>query len=67
MIAGIDLGTTHSLVGVMESGFPILVSDGEGRRLTPSAVWFGVDGEMLVGWPAMEKKEVDPSRVVTSV
>ncbi len=67
MIAGIDLGTTHSLVGVMESGFPILVSDGEGRRLTPSAVWFGVDGEMLVGWPAMEKKEVAPSRVVTSV
>jgi molecular chaperone DnaK len=67
MIAGIDLGTTHSLVGVMESGFPILVSDWEGRRLTPSAVWFGADGEMLVGWPAMEKKEVDPSRVVTSV
>jgi molecular chaperone DnaK len=67
MIAGIDLGTTHSLVGVMESGFPILVSDGEGRRLTPSAVWFGADGEKLVGWLAMEKKEVDPSRVVTSV
>ena len=67
MIAGIDLGTTHSLVGVMESGFPILVSDGEGRRLTPSAVWFVADGEMFVGWPAMEKKDVDPSRVVTSV
>ena len=67
MIAGIDLGTTHSLVGVIESGFPILISDKEGRRLTPSAVWYGASGEMLVGWPAMDKKEMDPSRVVTSV
>lgn len=67
MIAGIDLGTTHSLVGVMESGFPVLVADGEGRRLTPSAVWFGASGETLVGWPALEKKATDPARVVTSV
>ena len=67
MIAGIDLGTTHSLVGVMESGFPVLIADGEGRRLTPSAVWFGKSGETLVGWPALEKKDADPARVVTSV
>jgi molecular chaperone DnaK len=67
MIAGIDLGTTHSLVGVMESGFPILVADEQGRRLTPSAVWFGNSGEMLVGWPALEKRDTDPARVVTSV
>ncbi|MFM8983798.1 MAG: Hsp70 family protein, partial [Spartobacteria bacterium] len=49
MIVGIDLGTTHSLAGVMESGFPILVADEQGRRLTPSAVWFGAPGETLVG------------------
>ena len=67
MIAGIDLGTTHSLAGVMESGFPILVADEQGRRLTPSAVWFGNSSEVLVGWPALEKRDTDPSRVVTSV
>jgi len=67
MIAGIDLGTTHSLVGVMDSGFPVLVADGEGRRLTPSVVWFGASGETLVGWPALEKKSTDASRVITSV
>jgi molecular chaperone DnaK len=67
MIAGIDLGTTHSLAGVMESGFPVLVPDEAGRRLTPSAVWFGTSGETLVGRPALEKCDTDPSRVVTSV
>ena len=68
MIAGIDLGTTHSLVGVMESGFPVLIADELGQRLTPSAVWFeaGTD-EHLVGWPALEKRKTDPSQVVTSV
>ena len=67
MIAGIDLGTTHSLAGVMESGFPILVADEQGRRLTPSAVWFGKPGEALVGWPALDKRDDAPARVVTSV
>ena len=38
MIAGIDLGTTNSLIGVMESGFPVLLADGDGERLTPSEV-----------------------------
>ena len=45
LIVGIDLGTTNSAVGVVESGFPILLADGEGCRLTPSAVWFGETGE----------------------
>ncbi len=39
-IVGIDLGTTNSLVGVMDAGFPILFADAEGRRLTPSVVHF---------------------------
>ncbi|MCX6974650.1 MAG: Hsp70 family protein [Verrucomicrobia bacterium] len=68
MIAGIDLGTTHSLVGVMESGFPVLIADESGHRLTPSAVWFAADSdEHVVGWPALEKRKTDPAQVVTSV
>lgn len=67
MIAGIDLGTTHSLVGVMESGFPVLIADAEGRRLTPSAVWFPEEGEPVVGWAALEQKATHPYQVVTSV
>lgn len=67
MIAGIDLGTTHSLAGVMESGFPVLIADAEGRRLTPSVVWFPVSGEPVVGWPALEKKATHPSQVSSSV
>ena len=67
MIAGIDLGTTHSLVGLMESGFPVLIADSEGRRLTPSAVWFPKGGEPLVGWAALEQKATQPALVVTSI
>jgi molecular chaperone DnaK len=67
MIAGIDLGTTHSLVGVMESGFPVLIAHTEGRRLTPSAVWFPEEGEPVVGWAALEKKATHPTQVLTSV
>ena len=67
MIAGIDLGTTHSLVGVMESGFPVLIADAQGRRLTPSAVWFPECGEPVVGWSALEKNATHPTQVVTSV
>ncbi|MDX2079671.1 MAG: Hsp70 family protein [Terrimicrobiaceae bacterium] len=66
MIAGIDLGTTHSLIGVVESGFPVLLADADGRRLTPSAVYFPPGGEPIVGWPALEIRAVAPDRVVTS-
>ena len=67
MIAGIDLGTTHSLVGLMESGFPVLIADSDGRRLTPSAVWFPKGGEPVVGWAALEQKATQPALVVTSI
>ena len=56
MIVGIDLGTTNSLIGAMEAGFPILCADEEGRRLTPSAVAFADTAEAggpTVGWPAL--------------
>ncbi|MFM8364879.1 MAG: Hsp70 family protein, partial [Verrucomicrobiota bacterium] len=67
MIAGIDLGTTNSLAGLMESGFPVLVADEDGRRLTPSAVFFEKTGAPVVGWSALELRESDPSHCVTSV
>ena len=40
-VIGIDLGTTYSAVGIVEAGFPILLADEAGERLTPSVVWFG--------------------------
>ncbi|WP_411827751.1 Hsp70 family protein [Luteolibacter sp. AS25] len=67
MILGIDLGTTHSAVGVVDSGFPILLADEDGKRIIPSAVWFGKNGEIEVGRKALRRRAVDPSRVVTSV
>lgn len=67
LILGIDLGTTHSAVGAVESGFPILLADADGRRITPSAVWFGADGAVEVGRKALRRRLVEPGRVVTSV
>ena len=67
LILGIDLGTTHSAVGAVESGFPILLADEGGRRITPSAVWFGADGSVEVGRKALRRRTVEPGRVVTSV
>jgi molecular chaperone DnaK len=67
MILGIDLGTTHSAVGVVDSGFPILLADEEGKRVIPSAVWYGVGGEIEVGRKALRRRMTDPMRVVTSV
>ncbi len=67
LILGIDLGTTHSLVGVVDSGFPILLADSDGRRLTPSVVHYPVDGAALVGAPAGRMRAVAPGRTVASV
>jgi len=67
MIVGIDLGTTHSLIGAMQSGFPVLVADPDGERLTPSAVYFPHEGAAAVGRAALEQRAVRPDRVVTSV
>lgn len=66
-ILGIDLGTTNSLVGVVDSGFPILLADPEGSRLTPSAVCYGADGSVTVGAAALRQRALQPDRVVTSV
>lgn len=67
-IAGIDLGTTQSLIGVVEAGFPILLADESGSRLTPSAVYFGPEGApLLVGAPALRRRLTEPERTVLSV
>lgn len=65
LIVGIDLGTTQSAVAVVDSGFPILLADENGNRLTPSAVWFAESGEVEVGDKALRRSGVES--VVTSV
>ena len=67
MILGIDLGTTNSAVGVVDSGFPILLANEDGRRITPSAVWLGRDGTVEVGAKALRRRVLEPERVVTSI
>jgi len=66
-IVGIDLGTTNSLIGVMEAGFPILIADPNGSRLTPSVVHFPEKGEPFVGLAAERMRAVDPQHTVYSV
>ncbi len=65
-IVGIDLGTTNSLVGVMEAGFPILLADGDGERLTPSVVHFPAESAPLVGRTAARMRAIDPENTICS-
>lgn len=67
MIAGIDLGTTNSLIGVYESGFPTLLADPDGNRLTPSVVHYREDGSILVGREARRMQGLQPDRTISSV
>ena len=66
-ILGIDLGTTNSLVGVVDSGFPILLADENGSRSTPSAVCMAQDGSISVGAVALRQRALHPTRTITSV
>ena len=69
LIVGIDLGTTNSLIGAMDAGFPVLLADVEGQRLTPSVVYFpanGEGGEPVVGH-GTSGTIADPKRTVYSV
>ncbi len=66
-ILGIDLGTTNSLVGVVDSGFPILLADSEGKRSTPSVVFVHPDGTLQSGPAALRQRAPHPARTVTSV
>src|SRR6187397_2078552 len=66
-IVGIDLGTTHSLVGAMDAGFPILIADADGERLTPSIVHFPAQGEPSVGRAAARMRAIEPEATAYSV
>ena len=66
-IVGIDLGTTNSLIGVMEAGFPVLIADANGERLTPSVVHFSGEGDIVVGAPAARMRAIQPNETIYSV
>jgi len=64
---GIDLGTTNSVVAVMEGGEPTVIPNSEGSRLTPSVVGFTKSGERLVGAAAKRQAIINPERTIISV
>jgi len=66
-IIGIDLGTTNSVVAVMEGDRPVIVPNSEGGRVTPSVVAFTPKGELLVGQLARRQAILHPSRTVASI
>ena len=64
---GIDLGTTNSVVSVLEGGEPVVVANSEGSRTTPSVVAFARNGEVLVGQPAKNQAVTNVDRTIRSV
>lgn len=66
-VIGIDLGTTNSVVAVMEGGEPVVIPNAEGSRLTPSVVGFSKTGERLVGQLAKRQAVSNPSRTIVSI
>src|SRR5438094_623245 len=66
-IIGIDLGTTNSVVAVMEGGDPVVIPNAEGGRVTPSVVAFTKDGERLVGQVAKRQAVTNPTNTVFSI
>ena len=66
-IIGIDLGTTNSVVAVMEGGEPKVIENAEGSRTTPSVVAYKDDGERLVGAPAKRQAITNPEKTISSI
>src|SRR4051812_31570283 len=66
-IIGIDLGTTNSVVAVMEGGEPVVITNPEGGRLTPSVVAFSKTGERLVGQVAKRQAVTNPANTIFSI
>ncbi|MGD9793488.1 MAG: molecular chaperone DnaK [Acidimicrobiia bacterium] len=64
---GIDLGTTNSVVSVLEAGDPVVIPNSEGARTTPSVVAFSKNGEVLVGEVAKRQAITNPDRTIRSV
>ncbi len=66
-IVGIDLGTTNSVVAVMEAGDPVVIANAEGNRTTPSVVAFTKNGERLVGQTAKRQATINPENTLYSI
>lgn len=66
-IIGIDLGTTNSCVAVMENGEPVVITNSEGRRTTPSIVGLMDDGERKIGDPAKRQAVTNPEKTIYSI
>jgi molecular chaperone DnaK len=66
-IIGIDLGTTNSVVAVMEGGEPVVIPNSEGQRTTPSTLAFTKKGERLVGAPAKRQAVTNPENTIFSI
>ena len=66
-VIGIDLGTTNSVVAVMEGGEPTVITNTEGSRLTPSVVGFSKTGERLVGQLAKRQAVSNPENTISSI
>src|SRR5450756_2743835 len=66
-VIGIDLGTTNSVVAVMEGGDPVVIPNAEGGRTTPSVVGFTSGGERLVGTVAKRQAVTNPQNTVFSI
>lgn len=66
-IIGIDLGTTNSVVAVMQGGDPVVITTAEGSRLCPSVVAFNKNGERLVGQTAKRQAVINPENTVSSI
>ncbi len=64
---GIDLGTTNSVVSILEGGDPAVIANAEGSRTTPSVVAFAKDSEVLVGEVAKRQAITNPGRTIRSV
>ena len=64
---GIDLGTTNSVVAVMEGGKPTVIANAEGSRTTPSIVGFSKTGEKLVGQLAKRQAILNPDKTIISI
>src|SRR5262247_3041984 len=66
-IIGIDLGTTNSVVAIMEGGKPKVIENAEGARTTPSVVAYLESGERLVGAPAKRQAVTNPRNTIYSI
>jgi len=64
---GIDLGTTNSVIAVVEGDEPVIIQNAEGERITPSVVAFSKDGQILVGRSAKRQAILNPERTIVSV